>query len=129
MRERLGDAYRHAVEKFHSIISANDSNRARWPAHELWRLFEDTVGNDLAVHCCGVTPSDVLFAYQNAKMRELDRMLLGLFTARAAISEVPPERFYDFMDQHTEALRQYSEGHPNTLAERLQKAGGKYRWV
>jgi len=62
-------------------------------------------------------------------MRELDRQLLGLFVTRAAISDVPPSEFYDFMDQHTEALRRYSEEHQKTLQERLQKAGGKYRWT
>lgn len=129
LRERLGDAYRHALEKMRYCIPTNDSNRGRWPAHELWRLFKDTVGNDLAVHCCGVEPSDVIYANRTAKMRELDRMLLGLFIARAAISEVPPDRFYDFMDQHNEALRRYSEEHPRTLEERLQKAEGKYRWT
>ncbi len=50
-------------------------------------------------------PSDVIFANRTAKMRERDQQLLGLFISRAAISDVPPDEFYDFMDQHTEALR------------------------
>lgn len=71
----------------------------------------------------------MIFANRIAKMRELDRQLLGLFVTRAAISDVPPGEFYGFMDQHTDALRRYSEEHPKTLEERLQKAGGKYRWT
>ena len=74
-------------------------------------------------------PSDVIFANRTAKMRELDQQLLGLFVTRAAISDVPPDEFYDFMDQHVEALRRNSEEHPKTLEERMQKAGGKYRWT
>ncbi|WP_339693687.1 hypothetical protein [Celeribacter baekdonensis] len=129
VRDCLGDAYDHALERIRYAIPTNDSNRARWPAHELWVLFRDTIGQDLAVHCCGVQPSDVIFANRTAKMRELDQQLLGLFVNRAAISDVPPDEFYDFMDQHTEALRRNSEEHPKTLEERMQKAGGKYRWT
>ncbi|MCT2541229.1 hypothetical protein [Sedimentimonas flavescens] len=126
--ERLGDAYHDALQRLRYCIPTSDSNRARWPVHELWRLFEDTIGNDLSVYCSGIQPSDVIFANRTAKMRELDRQILGLFVTRAAISDVPPGEFYDFMEQHTEALRRYSEEHPRTLEERLQKAGGKYRW-
>ncbi|MBW0158394.1 hypothetical protein [Sedimentimonas flavescens] len=97
--------------------------------HELWRLFEDTIGNDLSVYCSNIQPSDVIFANRTAKMRELDRQLLSLFVTRAAISDIQPGEFYAFMDQHTDALRRYSEEHPKTLEERLQKAGGKYRWT
>lgn len=129
LRDCLGDAYDHALERIRYAIPTNDSNRARWPAHELWVLFRDTIGQDLAVHCCGAQPSVVIFANRTAKMRELDQQLLGLFVTRAAISDVPPDEFYDFMDQHTDALRRNSEEHPKTLEERLQKAGGKYRWT
>jgi hypothetical protein len=129
LRERLGDAYNDALGRLRYCVPTNDSNRARWPVHELWRLFEDTIGQDLAVHCCGVQPSDVIFANRTAKMRELDQQLLGLFVTRAAISDVTPDEFYGFMEQHVDALQRYSEEHPKMLEERLQKAGGKYRWT
>ncbi|WP_282181769.1 hypothetical protein [Aliiroseovarius marinus] len=129
LRERLGDAYHDALQRLRYCIPTNDSNRARWPTHELWRLFEDTIGQDLNAHCCGVQPSDVIFANRIAKMRELDRQILGLFVTRAAISDVQPRDFYEFMERHTEALQQSSEDHHKTLEERLLKAGGKYRWT
>jgi hypothetical protein len=129
LRDTLGDAYNDALGRLRYCIPTSDSNRARWPTHELWRLFEDTIGNDLAVHCCGVLPSQVIFANKTAKMRELDRQLLGLFVSRAAISEVSPEAFNGFMESHVDALQRYSEEHPKTLDERLQKASGRYRWT
>jgi hypothetical protein len=129
LRDTLGDAYNDALGRLRYCIPTSDSNRARWPTHELWRLFEDTIGNDLAVHCCGVLPSQVIFANKTAKMRELDRQLLGLFVSRAAISEFSPEAFYGFMESHVDALQRYSEEHPKTLDERLQKASGRYRWT
>ena len=71
----------------------------------------------------------MIFANRIAKMRELDRQILGLFVTRAAISDVQPREFYDFIERHTEALQQSSEEHPKTLEERLLKAGSKYRWT
>ena len=87
------------------------------------------IGNDLAANCCGVLPTDVIAANKTAKMRELDAQLLGLFVRRAAISDVSADAFYDFVERHVDALRLYSEEHPKTLDERLQKAGGRYRWT
>ena len=129
LRDTLGDAYDNALGRMRYCIPTNDSNRARWPVHELWRLFEDTIGNDLSVHCCGVQPNQVINANRIAKIRELDRQLLGLFVSRAAVSDVAPCDFYDFMERHIDALQRYSEEHPKPLEERLQKASGRYRWT
>jgi hypothetical protein len=129
LRDALGDAYHNALERLRYCAPTSDTNRARWPAHELWQLFQHTIETALTDHCCGVEPSQVIFANKDAKMRELDRQILGLFVTRAAISDVPEEAFFAFMDQHTEALRRKSDEHPKTLEERLQKAGAKHRWT
>jgi hypothetical protein len=129
LRDMIGDAYNDALTRMRYCIPTQDSNRARWPVHELWRLFQDVIGNDLAANCCGVLPSDVIAANKVAKMRELDAQLLGLFVTRAAISDVPSCAFPGFMEHHVEALLRYSEEHSKTLDERLQKATGRYRWT
>jgi len=127
--EMVGDAYNDALTRMRYCIPTNDSNRARWSAHELWRLFEDVIGNDLAANCCGVLSSNVIAANKTAKMREIDAQLLGLFVSRAAISDVLHEEFSDFMEHHVDALQRYSEDHPKALEERLQKASRRYRWT
>ncbi|PLS19842.1 hypothetical protein [Neptunicoccus cionae] len=129
VRAKLGDAFRDAVQRMRYTIPTHDSNRARWPTHELWQTFAETVTTDLTEHRSGVSPSDVVLANRTAKMRELDRQILGLFFTRAAISEVGENEFFDFMDRHTATLRDMSEEHPKTVGERLQKAAGKYCWV
>ncbi|MDG1084739.1 MAG: hypothetical protein P8P35_11640 [Planktotalea sp.] len=129
LRDTLGDAYNDALSRLRYCIPNNDSNRARWPSHELWRIFEGTISNDLAEHCSGVLPDQVIYANRIAKMRELDRQLLGLFVSRAAISDVSSDEFYDFMENHVQALQGYSEEHPKMLDERLERASGRYRWT
>jgi hypothetical protein len=54
-------------------------------------MFQNTIETALADHCCSVEPNQVIFANKDAKMRELDRQILGLFITRAAISDVPEE--------------------------------------
>lgn len=129
LRDTLGDVYNDALGRMRYCVATSDSNRARWPAHELWRQFTDTIGNDLSTHCCGVLPDQVIYANRIAKMRELDRQLLGLFVSRAAISDVQRDEFYCFMESHVDALQRYSEENPRSLEERLQKARGRYRWT
>ena len=124
----IGDAFEDASRRIRYCVPTSDSNRSRWPTHPLWRLVEDVIGNDLYQNCCGVLPSDVIEANRTEKMRELDRQLVGLFVTRAAISEVGPEEFYDFMDSHIPALQRNSEEHPNTIEERMGRAAARYRW-
>ncbi|MCG3266597.1 hypothetical protein [Yoonia sp. I 8.24] len=127
LRDTIGDACNDALGRMRYCVVGNDSNRARWPVHELWQQFVDTIGSDLSAHCCGVQPDQVIHANRSAKMRELDRQLLGLFVSRAAISDVPVDEFYAFMERHVDALQHYSEEHPKALNERLQKASGRYQ--
>ena len=54
---------------------------------------------------------------------------MGLSIARAAISNVLPDEFLDFVDQHNAVLRRNSEEHLKSLEEWMHKAGAKYQWI
>ena len=123
----IGDAFEDASRRIRYCIPTSDSNRSRWPTHPLWRLVEDGIGNDLYHNCCGVLPSDLIEANRAEKMRELDRQLVGLFITRAAVSDVSPLEFYDFMDNHVAALQRQCDEHPKTVEERMTKAATRYR--
>jgi hypothetical protein len=127
LRDNIGDACNDALGRMRYCVAGNDSNRARWPVHELWLLFKETIQNSLFVHCSGILPEQVIYANKIAKMREFDQQLLGLFVSRAAISDVPVDDVYAFMERHVDALQRYSEEHPKALDERLQKARARYR--
>ncbi len=129
LNHMIGDAFTDAQTRIRYCQPTADQNRARWPTHELWRLVESTIGNDLLQNCCGVLPSDIKEANRSDKMRKIDRQLLGLFVTRAAISDVPSDGFHDFMDSHIAALQQYCNEHPVPLDERIAKAQARYRWT
>ncbi len=123
----IGDAFTDALSRMRYSEPTTDRNRARWPVHGLWRQFEDVIGNDLHENCAGVLPCDVVKANRMAKMRELDAQLLGLFVTRAAISGVDAEGFAEFMETHVEALERLAKEHPQPIAERIAKAGSRFR--
>ncbi|MEP3333270.1 MAG: hypothetical protein ABJO34_23245, partial [Sedimentitalea sp.] len=129
LNDMIGDAFTDALTRIRYCQPTGDRNRARWPTHELWRLVESAIGNDLLQNCCGVLPSDIKEANRTEKMREIDRQLLGLFVTRAAISDVTSDGFHDFMDGHMAALQRYCDEHPVPLDERIGKAQARYRWT
>ncbi len=127
--DMLGDAFLDASQRIRYCTPTTDRNRARWPTHELWNVFEKVVACDLFDNCAGVLPSDVADANRIAKMRELDSQLAGLLVTRAAVSDVAADEFSNFLGGHIEALQQYIDEHPTLLAERLRKAAARYRWT
>lgn len=127
VRDIIGDAFTDAFGRIRYCIPTTDSNRARWPSHELWQQFEAVIGNDLLQNCAGVLPNEVIQANRAAKMRELDAQLAGLFVTRAAISNVSADDFCNFMEHHVEALERLVAEHVTPIAERLSKAQAKYR--
>lgn len=86
-----------------------------------------TIKDELYANCSGVVPSDVIEANRNAKMREQDAMIAGLFVTRASISEVSGDDFEDFMEAHVEALARVVSEHsipePHRIASHRQGKG------
>jgi len=129
VQDMIGDAFTDALTHIHYCEPTSDRNRSRWPLHELWRLFESVICNDLLANCCGVLPNDVRDANRDQKMHEIDAQLLGLFVTRAAISDVTGDDFHDFMESHVGTLQQVCDAHPVEVDERMGKAAARYRWV
>ena len=128
LRDMVGDAYTEFCDKIRYTCPTTDSNRARWPTHDLWREIASVIANDLYENCSGVLPSEVIETNRAEHMRMLDRQILGLLVSRAAASEVQPREFAEFLDGHIEAIRRLSEEHSSPLAERIGKAAERYRF-
>lgn len=128
LRDIAGDAYSEFCEKIRYTCPTADSNRARWPAHELWHQVSNVIALDLQENCSGVLPSDVIETNRAEHMRMLDRQILGLLVSRAAASEVQPFEFKGFLDSHIETLKRLSDEHPAPIYERLGKAADRYRF-
>ena len=128
LRAVIGDAFTDFTSRIRYTAPTHDPNRARWPTHTLWDVVIDTIATDLAAMRSGVIPDDVKTANRLAHQRMLDAQILGLLVSRAAAGGVEADDFDGFMKGHLHALRDASKDHPRPIAERLAKAGGRYRF-
>jgi hypothetical protein len=86
MNQKIGDAYIDFCEHIRYCQPRADSNRSRWPSHELWEVVCGKVSNDMSAMVCGATPSAVKKANLAEHQYRLERMIMGLLLARAASS-------------------------------------------
>lgn len=69
----------------------------------------------------------MIFANKFEKWRQFDTQLLGYFVSRAALSDVKPDDFEEFMDQHVQVLARMSKEHAKPIEERFDKVKRRYR--
>lgn len=124
----IGDAFADFCKRVRYCIPTADSNRARWPTHELWDTVTDVVHRDLSDMRSGVLPDDVKTANREEHKRMLDGQALGLQVSRAAAEGVAGEDVEAFFARHVQTLKQRSREHPVPVDERLEKAAGRYRF-
>lgn len=124
----IGDAYSAFCERIRYCIPTGDSNRARWPLHELWGVVTEVLARDLGGMRSGVVPEDVKQANRAEHMRMLDMQILGLLVSRAAAAGVGGDEFGAFMKRYVLLLREASDAHPVPVDERIAKATGRYRF-
>lgn len=128
LRDIVGDAYTEFCEKIRYTRPTTDSNRARWPLHNLWREVASVIANDLHENCSGVLPSDVMETNRAEHLRMLDRQILGLLVSHAAASGIQPSHFGEFLDTQIVAIQRMSDEHPISINERIGKAVDRYRF-
>lgn len=124
----IGDAFNDFCERIRYCVPTADSNRARWPLHELWNVVRNIVAHDLRNMRSGVIPDDVKSANRAEHLRMLDGMILGLLVSRAAAEGIKDDEFNEFMKNYSIAWRKTSREHPILIEERLTKAAGRYRF-
>lgn len=124
----IGDAYSDFLDRIRYCAPTTDSNRARWPQHELWNAVAHVIARDLGDMRSGVVPDDVKEANRAEQMRMLDRQILGLLVSRAAVEGIAADDFDRFLKRHLLTLRETSKEHPAPLPERLAKSASRYRF-
>lgn len=124
----IGDVFSESLEKMRYTEPQRDSNRSRWPDHQIWSQLKCIVGKSLASYCSGVIPDAVKQVNRAEHMRMTDQNITGNLIARAVASGVKPENFWGFARSHIEELKRLSERHAHTLDERFAKTEGRYKF-
>lgn len=124
----IGDAFNEFCERIRYCIPAADSNRARWPTHELWRTVLDLIKGDLSTMRSGVIPEEVKTVNREEHKRMLDTQILGLLVSRAAADGVEEDKFDEFVKKYSFVWRKTLREHPTPINERLAKAAERYQF-
>lgn len=124
----IGDAFAEFCDRIRYSIPNADSNRARWPTHELWQAVKEVVSDNLRDMRSGVIPDDVKTANREAHKRMLDGQALGLLVSRAAADGVSEDGVEAFLARQVQLLKERSREHPVPVGERLAKAEARYRF-
>ena len=125
LHAKIGDAFAEFTTRIRYTIPQHDTNRARWPAHELWQAVTDTSQQALAPMRSNAEPTLVKEANRAAYVDMLEGQLLGLATTLAAANGLSETRFPAFLQALPRTLAARSQSHPAPLAERLAKAAGR----
>lgn len=128
LRAVIGDALTDFTQRIRYTAPTADSNRARWPSHELWDVVQEVIATGLAAMRSGVLPDEVKDANRAEHMRMLDAQILGLLVSRAAAGGIDETGFDAFLKGHLHSLRDASKAHPLPIAERLAKSAARYRF-
>ena len=81
--EKLGDVYRKMLENIRYTEPLRDTNRSRWPDHEIWELAKQQLSNDLIEMMCGILPGFTKSVLRSEHIRMLNAQIFGLVTSLA----------------------------------------------
>ena len=106
-----------------------DTNRSRWPNHEMWQAVRQVVANNLFETVPTLSPEEFVEIKKAQKLDELATQTLGLTISMAAINDCTAADFETFLAGLTVKLTEKADGSRRSLAERLGEAGAKYRYL
>lgn len=124
----IGDAFFEFAAKVTYREKTHDSNRSRWPVHEIWLAVQSTVAESLADKRAGVCGNDVREVNRAEHNRMLAGMQLGLATSQAAADGVEAEDFEPYLKRNANTLSLASQVHPVPIGDRIAKATAKVRF-
>ncbi len=128
LHAKIGDSFAEFTTRIRYTIPQFDSNRARWPVHELWHLVTEAAAQSLAPMRSGAKPQSVKEANRAAHIEMLEGQLLGLATSLAAAKGIPDTRFPYFLKTLSHTLAVRSKAHPVEIVVRLTKAIERIRF-
>ena len=127
---RFGDVIREAFEVVrYCAPSSGDTNRARWPVHELWSLAREVLNEDLFEMFEGTDPNPLKEVHRADHIALIYRNVLGSCITLAALNgkrqDDLPEVFSDLAEQMQTSVK----AEPEKTARQLNDAAERYVFI
>ncbi|WP_157057443.1 hypothetical protein [Loktanella sp. 3ANDIMAR09] len=106
-----------------------DTNRSRWPEHDIWKAVRKAVANDLFTHIPNLSPEDYTEVKRAQKLDELETQKLGLSISIAAIEGCYAEKFEAALTASAANMVRRANTDKRSLHARLDEARIKYAYL
>ncbi|NIY79491.1 hypothetical protein HCZ23_08400 [Celeribacter sp. HF31] len=127
---KFGDVISEAFEKIrYCEPDPTDTNRARWPNHEIWDVAKLDADEDLTELRSHVGASAVKEVHKADQIKMILALTLGNCTTLAALEGVESDDLQGYMQDMGERLRMEIQADPERAANKLSKAKERYRFV
>jgi hypothetical protein len=127
---KFGDVIAEAFEKIrYCKPDPMDTNRARWPNHEIWELAKVDVDTDLSEMRSHVDASAVKEVHKADQIKMIFALTLGNCITLAALEDVESDDMESYMKDMGDRLRMEIQADPERAANKLSKAKERYRFM
>ena len=127
---QFGDVITEIFKKIRYCIPvANDTNRARWPNHDIWALAASEASGDLIEMRSYLDPSKIKHVHKQEHARLIMTLLTGNAITLAALKGVSSDGLPDFAADLGTELRQSIQADPERAANKLHEAKDRYRFL
>jgi len=127
---KFGDVIAEAFEKIrYCEPDPTDTNRARWPNHEIWDMAKVDSDTDLSEMRSHVAASAVKEVHKADQIKMILALALGNCTTLAALEGVESDELQGYMVDVGQRLRMEIQADPERAANKLSKAKERYRFV
>ncbi|TFL15948.1 hypothetical protein [Jannaschia formosa] len=120
----------HMLETTRDVVRycapSPDSNRSRWPIHELWSVAQTELLDRLALRPPCIDPVTIRHETALDKIEVLTSQCTGILIGIAALKGVEASHFQTFLAETTTRVSNNVQYHPQPLQDRLARAADRY---
>ncbi len=124
--DKLGSLLLKTLDDVRYVTPGSDSNRSRWPNHEIWGYVRNEVEGDLFEMMCPLDPNAVRKVLREEMDHMLRRQIKGLAATYAVVSGRSPSDWGETPGLIQEALREDIQARPADFQDRIRRAGERF---
>lgn len=124
--DKLGDVYAKMVADIRYADPISDTNRARWPNAQIWKIACKEIKEDLFEMRSGADPDRIKEVIRDEQRRVLQVQKLGLGISLAALDGIAPEDFEAHLEEAAHISFTLSKSNKVPIEERIANARSKY---
>lgn len=126
----FGDVVAEALDRIRYCTPlAGDTNRARWPLHEIWKLAASVADADLSEMRTYLPPDQIKFVERNEQINLIFGQVLGGAITLAALEDTKNDTLPDWLGSLADRFANTVRAEPERYQNKLKAAANRYRFT